>query len=219
MELKNNQKQPLYRIVESDFKFSADKSEVFPEIHLPEVCIIGRSNVGKSSLINELLERKKIARVGKKPGVTKVICFYKIRYKTADEEEREGEGFLVDLPGFGYAKTGQTNRESWSKLISSYLGSRENLQAVILLLDVRREIGKEERELLQLTSGEGIVIGVTKCDKLNQKEFNVRKKYFKDELGAITDKIYFVSNLSKQGQREIDSLRDQVVSYYEPDES
>jgi len=209
-----------YRIIDSKFVYSADSKEIFPPEELPEVCIIGRSNVGKSSMINEILQRKKLARVGKTPGVTKVICFYELDFKKNGEleDEEAGKGKLVDLPGYGYAKTGGKNREKWSKLITDYLGNRSCLQAVILLLDIRREIGEEEKEILDLSKGEGVLIGITKSDKLSQKDFQKRKAYFLSECGVEDDNMFFLSTLSAPGQSEVDRLRDVIFDCYEPAE-
>ncbi len=218
MTNKKSKYESLYRIIESKFVYSADSPAIFPPQELPEVCIIGRSNVGKSSMINELLQRKKLARVGKTPGVTKVLCFYELDYKKNGEEadQNVGKGKLVDLPGYGYAKTGGPNRNKWSKLITAYLGNRECLQAVILLLDIRRQIGDEEKDILALSKGEGVLIGITKSDKLSQKDFQKRRTYFLNELGVEEEGIFFLSTLSAPGQREVDRLRDVIIGCYEP---
>ncbi len=162
MTISRGKYESKFRIIESKFVYSADSPAIFPPQELPEVCIIGRSNVGKSSMINELLQRKKLARVGKTPGVTKVICFYELDYKKngEDQDPTVGKGKLVDLPGYGYAKTGGPNRNKWSKLITGYLADRACLQAVILLLDIRREIGEEEKEIDQADGHGGSSITV-----------------------------------------------------------
>lgn len=214
-KVSRGQYESKYRIIESNFVYSADSPAILPPQGLPEVCMLGRSNVGKSSLINELLQRKKLARVGKNPGVTKVICFYDVIYKVINDPEVEPKkGKLVDLPGYGYAKVSAVNRAKWSTLITSYLSNREALQAVVLLFDIRRDIEPEEREILNLTKGEGVLIGITKSDKLNQKDLQKRKTYFLQECGVTEENIFFLSTLSKLGGKEVDRLRDTIIEYY-----
>ncbi len=217
MQVKVSRGQYLskYRIIDSQFVYSADTPAILPPQDLPEVCMLGRSNVGKSSLINELLQRKKLARVGKTPGVTKVICFYDVLYKEIENAEAEPKkGKLVDLPGYGYAKVSAVSRAKWSNLITGYLGKREALQAIVLLFDIRRDIEKEEREILNLSGGEGVLIGITKSDKLSQKDLQKRKTYFLNECGVHEDNIFFLSTLSKLGGKEVDRLRDTIIEYY-----
>ncbi len=138
---------------------SAAEPGEFPEDGLPEVAVLGRSNVGKSSFINALLGRKALARTSGRPGKTRRIHFFRI----------EDAIYLVDLPGFGYAAVSREERRSWRPMAESYLrGSRTPLVGAILLVDARRGPEAEERQLLEWLRGERIetALVLTKCDKL-----------------------------------------------------
>lgn len=131
----------------------------FPADGLPEVAVIGRSNVGKSSFINKLTGRRQLARTSARPGKTRRIHFYRL----------DDAMYLVDLPGFGYAAVAKRERASWRPMVEGYLrGARASLRGVILLTDVRRGLEREELELLEWLDAEGIPVRValTKADKL-----------------------------------------------------
>jgi GTP-binding protein len=140
---------------------SATGPEGFPRAGLPEVAILGRSNVGKSSLLNRLAGRKKLAFASGKPGTTRLLHFYRV-------ERRAGPLLLVDLPGYGFAKVAQLERAQWRKLIESYLDGRAALRACVLLQDLRRDVSEDETLLLAWLAERGIpaVVAITKCDKL-----------------------------------------------------
>ena len=135
----------------------------FPGDGLPEVAVIGRSNVGKSSFINALVGRRKLARTSSTPGKTRRIHFYRL----------EDDMYLVDLPGFGYAAVAKSERASWRPMVEGYLrGSRVPLRGVILLVDLRRGPEREEIELLEWLGAEGIAskLVFTKADKLKKSQ-------------------------------------------------
>jgi GTP-binding protein len=140
---------------------SATGPEGFPRAGLPEVAILGRSNVGKSSLLNRLAARKKLAFASGKPGTTRLLHFYRV-------ERRSGPLLLVDLPGYGFAKVAKLERAQWRKLIESYLEGRAPLRACVLLQDLRRDVSEDETLLLAWLAERGIpaVVAITKCDKL-----------------------------------------------------
>jgi GTP-binding protein len=140
---------------------SATGREGFPRAGLPEVAILGRSNVGKSSLLNRLAGRKKLAFASGKPGTTRLLHFYRV-------ERRSGPLLLVDLPGYGFAKVARLERAQWRKLIESYLDGRAALRACVLLQDLRRDVSEDETLLLAWLAERGIpaVVAITKCDKL-----------------------------------------------------
>jgi GTP-binding protein len=140
---------------------SATGPEGFPRAGLPEVAILGRSNVGKSSLLNRLAGRKKLAFASGKPGTTRLLHFYRV-------ERRAGPLLLVDLPGYGFAKVAKLERAQWRKLIESYLDGRAALRACVLLQDLRRDVSEDETLLLAWLAERGIpaVVAITKCDKL-----------------------------------------------------
>jgi GTP-binding protein len=142
---------------------SAVEPSQFPEAGLPEIAFAGRSNVGKSSLLNALLGRKQLARVSQTPGRTRLLNFFRV---TASEGPA-GELMFVDLPGYGYAKVAKAVQEQWGPMIERYLRHRPSLRGLVLLIDIRR--GEEEELNLVRWAGElglGVVAVATKMDKL-----------------------------------------------------
>jgi GTP-binding protein len=154
------------------FLTSALKTDELPSLDLPEIAVVGRSNVGKSSLINHLLQSKKVAKVSATPGKTE-----RINYFIIDESL-----LLVDLPGYGYAKTSKSLQEEWGVWIDKYLKNR-GLKLILFLLDSRREMTKEDRQFLEWAFYERIplLLILTKSDKLNQKETIATLKRIKEE--------------------------------------
>ncbi len=153
------------------------------ESNLPEICFSGRSNVGKSSLINKILNRKSIARVSSTPGKTVTINFYKL------DEFR-----LVDLPGYGYAKVADSERERWAELMEGYFRTNRNIKLCLQLIDMRHPATEFDISMLEFLSHFEIPYAVvlTKCDKLNKTEFNNRLRLLKEELGEFGEKITIV---------------------------
>ena len=154
---------------------SAVKKEQYPKQMLPEFAFAGRSNVGKSSLINKLLSRKTLARVSATPGKTVTINFYNI----------DDAIFLVDLPGYGYAQRSREEIEKWGGMIEEYLCNRKQLKKVILLVDSRHAPTTDDKMMLEWirsTQTGGVVIVATKTDKLNKKEFKENMKMLEKEL-------------------------------------
>jgi len=147
-------------------------------ITLPEaqIALAGRSNVGKSSLINALAGRKKLAKVSSTPGKTRSVNFYRVTPQNF---------YLVDLPGYGYARASHTEREKWAKLLERYLVECKNLKALALLLDSRLEPQKLDKDLAAFarTHGLNIVPVLTKADKCNQRERAARQREWQDLLG------------------------------------
>ena len=141
---------------------------------LPEICFSGRSNVGKSSLINKVLGRKSIARISSKPGKTVTINFYRV------ENVR-----LVDLPGYGYAKVADSQKKRWAELMESYFGSNRNIMRVFQLIDMRHPVTKFDLSMLDFLKQNGInyTVVLTKSDKLNKSERENRMSSISDELG------------------------------------
>jgi GTP-binding protein len=162
--------------MKAEFAFDAAAPEGFPRDALPEVAVLGRSNVGKSSFINALLARRRLARTSANPGKTRRIHFYRI----------DGRAYLVDLPGYGYAGVSQAERRAWRPLVEAYLrGTRAALRGALLLIDVRRGPEREEHELLRWLAAEAIEARVvlTKTDKLRPGEVARRARAHAAELG------------------------------------
>lgn len=150
---------------------------------LPEICFSGRSNVGKSSLINKILNRKSIARVSSTPGKTVTINFYRL------DQFR-----LVDLPGYGYAKVADSERERWADLMEGYFRTNRNIKLCLQLIDMRHPATEFDISMLEFLSHFEIPYAVvlTKCDKLNKTEFNKRLSLLKEELGEFGDNIEII---------------------------
>ncbi len=144
-------------IINVEYIASYPKEELCPKSGLPEFAFIGRSNVGKSSLINMLCKRKDLAKTSKQPGKTQMINFFEV----------EGSWYLVDLPGYGYAKTSKKNRSNWTQMISHYLEIRPTLQCAFVLIDSRHDLQKIDQEFINWCGESAVPIALvfTKIDK------------------------------------------------------
>lgn len=155
------------KLLSAEFIKSSVSPEQFPTDRLPEIACVGRSNVGKSSLINSLLHRKKLAKVSKTPGKTRAVNFFTVR--TSDPKLSLLS--LVDLPGYGYAKVSKTMRAQWGPMIEQYLEQRQSLGAVILLIESRVWMPQDVMTVQWVQSlGCGMILVLTKADKLRQNE-------------------------------------------------
>lgn len=167
----------------SDIAASAVKKEQYPKTELPEFAFAGRSNVGKSSLVNKLLGRKSLARVSATPGKTATINFYNI----------DNTIYLVDLPGYGYAKRSRDEIEAWGGMIEEYLRSRKQLKRVILLVDSRHEPTTDDKMMLEWIRAarpeDGAIVIATKCDKLKKRELSANLEMLERELELGEDDI------------------------------
>jgi len=163
--------------------------------------MVGRSNVGKSSLINSILRRKAVARVSQTPGKTQAIQFYLVNERF----------HLVDLPGYGYAKVSKEVKRSWGELVRSYLDSADQLRVIFLLLDARRTPSEDDRQMHEWTRAKGIDerIVLTKSDKLSNNELARSKAAIARELGIGVDEMIACSTVTNQG---IESLRREIAS-------
>ncbi|MEI3212998.1 MAG: ribosome biogenesis GTP-binding protein YihA/YsxC [Lachnospiraceae bacterium] len=175
-----------------------------PDNQLPEIAFAGKSNVGKSSLINALMNRKSLARTSAQPGKTQTINFYNIN----------DELYFVDLPGYGYAKVSQQEKEKWGKMIEKYLHRSKVLQAVFLLVDIRHEPSANDRQMYEwiLANGYHPIVIATKLDKINRSQIAKQVKLVKQGLGVDKDTIVIpFSAETKQGREEIYALIDQLT--------
>ncbi len=161
-------------IHKAEFLLSAVKREHYPATTLPEVAFIGRSNVGKSSMINKILARNNFARVSSKPGKTVTINFYNIDDKI----------MLVDLPGYGYASASHSDRKTMTEIIGDYLSNRRQLMQVILLVDSRHKPSQDDKDMARAikTSGGQMVVFATKSDKLGKVALEKNLEMIIDEL-------------------------------------
>ena len=167
-----------------------------PDTGLPEVAFAGKSNVGKSSLINALMNRKSYARISATPGKTQTINFYNINE----------EMYLVDLPGYGYAKVSEKDKIEWGKLIERYLHGSKQLRAVFLLIDIRHDPSANDKMMYDWIVEQGFepIIIATKLDKLKRSQVQKHVKMVKTGLNLVPGtKIIPFSSVTKQGRDEI----------------
>ena len=182
-------------ITQGKYLASAVKPEQYPEVQRKEVVFIGRSNVGKSSLINSLTRVRNLARVSSQPGKTQTINFYEIGAKIQDVPERQ-DFYLVDLPGYGYAKTGAERRKIWSRFINEYLLTSQNIQFVCQLIDIRHKPMDSDMECFNWLRSCGLKVQVvlTKSDKLSKNAAMSQKALFKREMGLKEHEIITYSS-------------------------
>ena len=184
------------RIKQSEFIISAVRRNQYPVDNRAEIAFVGRSNVGKSSIINSITNRKKLAKVSSTPGKTRLVNFFLIN----------NDFYLVDLPGYGYAKVSKAEKDSWGKTIEMYLTGREQLKRIVLLVDSRHKPTADDimmYEWIKHYDYDCIVIA-TKSDKLSNNELGKSRKLIKETLGlGNTDKFYFFSSLNKKGKDEL----------------
>lgn len=176
----------------------------YPKNNLPEIALAGRSNVGKSSLINSLINRKNLARTSQKPGKTRTINFYNI-----DEKFR-----LVDLPGYGFAAVSKTEKEKWAETIEKYLTIRENLKEVILLVDLRHEPSNDDLIMYNwiIEMGFSGYVIATKLDKIGKSRLQQHIKAVAEKLG-IKDrsKIIYYSSKTKENREYIYGVMNKIL--------
>lgn len=193
------------KIQNSRFIISAVKREQYPEDELPEIALAGRSNVGKSSLINMLINRKGLAKTSSTPGKTQTINFYDL----------DGKMRLVDLPGYGYARVSKDKKSGWGRIIESYLVNRPNLMEVFLLVDLRHDPTEDDRlmyEWIRTFGYKGVVIG-TKADKISNNQIQARKKALREKLGMPAEDVLLVTSADdRKGKYDVwDFINDLLV--------
>ena len=192
-------------IIHAKYVASAVRADQYPAEKLIEAAFIGRSNVGKSSLINSLCRRNGLARVSSTPGKTQTINYYELEARRNLEEGEERASFyLVDLPGYGFAKTNHNNKDLWSGFISKYLSGSENLAIVCQLIDIRHKPMESDLECFRWLQSCGlrVMIVLTKSDKLSKNAAMSQKAMFKRELGLKENEIitYTSSQHTNRGE-------------------
>lgn len=179
-------------------------TSALPKNTLPEIAFSGKSNVGKSSLINALMNRKSLARTSGQPGKTQTINFYNVN----------GELYFVDLPGYGYARVAESVKEKWGKMIENYLHSSEQLKAVFLLIDIRHEPGSHDKNMYDwiLNQGYQPIIIATKLDKIKRSQIQKHLKMVREGLQAAKETVIIpFSAETKQGREEIYECIEQLA--------
>ncbi|MBQ7564095.1 MAG: YihA family ribosome biogenesis GTP-binding protein [Lachnospiraceae bacterium] len=175
-----------------------------PDNKLPEFAFVGKSNVGKSSLINALMNRKALARTSSQPGKTRTVNFYNIN----------SELYFVDLPGYGYAKVAKTEQEKWGKMIDRYLKTSKQLRLVFLLIDIRHEPGALDQETCKWLCERGYqpIVIATKADKIKRSQKEKQLRQIRTALNLLTDTVIIpFSSVTKDGREEIYEEIDKVL--------
>ena len=194
-------------IIHSKYIASAVRPEQYPHPELTEVAFIGRSNVGKSSLINSLCRRNGLARVSATPGKTQTINFYDLEAKRTLEDEtvERQEFYLVDLPGYGFARTGKAHRDQWSGFIAKYLSGSDNLAMVCQLIDIRHKPLENDVECYHWLKSCGLMVQIilTKADKLSKNAAMSQKALFRREFGLTDDQIMVYSSTQHTTRGEL----------------
>ncbi len=193
------------KIISAEFVASASEPSHYPRESLPEVAFVGESNVGKSSLINKLVQRKSLARTSRTPGRTQQIIFFNINNEIS----------FVDLPGYGFAKVPQSVQKKWGPMVETYLKERKALQLVIFILDIRRDLSAEDVDLSKWLHFYRIshVFVLTKIDKLSRSQARVRKNAIVERLGIqpLTDPVLF-SAKTGEGKEKIWNVIKNIVT-------
>jgi GTP-binding protein len=179
----------------AEFITSAVKSSQYPEAMLPEIAFSGRSNAGKSSLINTLVNRKKLVKTSQTPGKTQLINFFNINDSFS----------FVDLPGYGFAKVPARVQSSWAQMIERYLSQRKTLKGVVIIIDIRRTPGEKETDLINWLAHFNIpsIIVLSKADKLKKMKQRSQHDFIAKILEVKKDHLFVYSAKSRQGKNEI----------------
>ena len=192
-----------YNKVEFEAAFGTLKQ--IPQSDLPEVVFAGRSNVGKSSMLNRIFNRKKLARVSSMPGKTITINFFKV----------ENDVRIVDLPGYGYAKVAKGEKRRWAEMMEGYFQSPRNIKLVVQLVDMRHKPSEDDYIMMRFLQDAGLpfIVAATKSDKLNKTQYNERKNALKEELAEFGDNITIIPFSSEKGEgtEELKKIIESVI--------
>ncbi len=191
-----------YNKVEFEAAFGTLKQ--IPQSDLPEIVFAGRSNVGKSSMLNRLFNRKNLARVSSMPGKTITINFFKV------ENVR-----IVDLPGYGYAKVAKGEKRRWAEMMEGYFQSPRNIKLVVQLVDMRHKPSEDDYIMMRFLQDAGLpfIVAATKSDKLNKTQYNERKNALREELAEFGDNLTILPFSSEKGEgtEELKAIIEKVI--------
>ena len=179
-------------------------TSTFPDNSEPEIVFAGKSNVGKSSLINALMNRKSLARTSSQPGKTQTINYYKVNDYL----------YFVDLPGYGYANANLATKEKWGKMIEKYLHTSKSIKCIFLLIDIRHEPSNNDKQMYEwiIYNGYQPVIIATKLDKLKRSQIQKNIKFVREGLGLPKDGVLIpFSAQTKQGRDEIYEFIEEII--------
>ena len=179
-----------YNKVEFEAAFGTLKQ--IPQSDLPEIVFAGRSNVGKSSMLNRIFNRKNLARVSSMPGKTITINFFKV----------ENDVRIVDLPGYGYAKVAKGEKRRWAEMMEGYFQSPRNIKLVVQLVDMRHKPSEDDYIMMRFLQDADLpfIVAATKSDKLNKTQYNERKNALREELAEFGDDITILPFSSEKGE-------------------
>lgn len=195
-------------IKNAEFLTSVGDAKAIRNEQVPEIAVAGKSNVGKSSFINFICNNKKLAKTSKEPGRTRLLNYFSIN---------KGEFYLVDLPGYGFAKVSDAEKAKWGTLIEIYLKTSRSLKNVFLLLDIRHEPTADDKLMLNYLYYYRIpfTIIATKADKLSRSAGMRRRKEIADSIGVGVDNVFVTSSTDKQGAEEIYKRIDGILAAIE----
>ncbi|WP_127586196.1 ribosome biogenesis GTP-binding protein YihA/YsxC [Paenibacillus koleovorans] len=196
------------KVNQAEFVISAVGPSQYPEDGLPEIALVGRSNVGKSSLINRMINRKNLARTSSQPGKTQTLNFYRIESKL----------YFVDLPGYGYAKVSKTKRAEWGRFIESYLMERDRLKLIIQIIDLRHPPSADDRAMYEWLSHYDmpVIVVTTKADKVPKGKWQKHVKIIKEDLQLRSmDKTVLFSAELGIGKDELWAIIEQAADLTE----
>ncbi len=184
-----------------EFIKSAVQTDHYPEYNFPEIAFAGRSNVGKSSLINTLIQRKNMVKTSSKPGCTQLINFFLVNESLS----------FVDLPGYGYAKVSKKIRAQWQPMVERYLSHRESLLGLVLLIDIRRDPAKEEFEMIEWleSNQKPYLVILTKSDKLSKTKQEKRRIAICSQIDRDKNGVILFSSKTRKGR---DAILDEIES-------
>ena len=194
----------MLRIVESIFIKSCVNPEHYPETPYADIAFAGKSNVGKSSMLNTIVKRKILAKKSGTPGKTRLINYFQIAFRKDDIVEKYYLNF-VDLPGYGYARVSLKEKDSWKKMMSKYFQERSQLRAVLLLVDIRHKADPKDKTMIELLESLNIryCLVATKSDKIPKNKVISTLRKLKKELNSSTNELFSFSSLAKTGATEI----------------
>lgn len=206
------------KVIDAEIVATAAATRGFPRDGLPEVAFLGRSNVGKSTLLNRLAARRALARTSATPGKTRLVHFFRLRLRVpaapdaaGEPAERDRTLLFVDLPGWGYARVPKEERASWRRLVESYLTGRAPLRVALLLHDVRRDPGDDEHDLVAWLAQQGIetLLVVTKADKLPRMQRERRLRELCEALPVPPERVIATSAVTGLG---MDALWEAILA-------